>query len=175
MKKASIQVPTLEEDLEITNAANADPDATPLTEEQMGQMVPLKALRGRPRLANRKQLVSIRYSPEVLDYFRSSGAGWQSRMDAVLREYVESRSGFDAEGPEHGHAPDPPPQFHYALWGSSLVALCGQVMASVGPSRCAADSTARVYYQAFNIRSFIVVIIGQPALHVCRLIISSTL
>jgi hypothetical protein len=48
-------------------------------------------------------------------------------------------------------------------------------MASVGPSRCAADSTARVYYQAFNIRSFIVVIIGQPALHVCRLIISSTL
>jgi uncharacterized protein (DUF4415 family) len=99
MKKASIQVPTLEEDLEITNAANADPDATPLTEEQMGQMVPLKALRGRPRLANRKQLVSIRYSPEVLDYFRSSGAGWQSRMNAVLREYVESRSGFDAEGP----------------------------------------------------------------------------
>jgi uncharacterized protein (DUF4415 family) len=99
MKKASIQVPSLEEDQEVTNAANADPDATPLTEEQMGQMVPLKALRGRPRLANRKLLVSIRYSPEVLDYFRSSGAGWQSRMDAVLREYVESRSGFDAEGP----------------------------------------------------------------------------
>jgi hypothetical protein len=57
MKKASIQVPTLEEDLEITNAANADPDATPLTEEQMGQMVPLKALRGRPRLANMKYLI----------------------------------------------------------------------------------------------------------------------
>jgi uncharacterized protein (DUF4415 family) len=99
MKKASIQIPSLEEDREISNAANADPDATPLTDEQMGQMVPLKALRGRPRLANRKQLVSIRYSPEVLDYFRSSGAGWQSRMDAVLRQYVESRSGFNAEGP----------------------------------------------------------------------------
>jgi len=98
-KKASIRIPTLEEDQEITSAANADPDAIPLTEEQMGQMIPLKALRGRPRLANKKQLVSIRYSPEVLDYFRSSGAGWQSRMDAVLREYVESRSGFDAEGP----------------------------------------------------------------------------
>jgi len=97
MKKASIRVPTLEEDREITNAANADPDAQPLTDEQMGQMVPLKALRGRPKLANKKQLVSIRYSSEVLDYFRSSGAGWQSRMDAVLREYVESRSGRDAE------------------------------------------------------------------------------
>lgn len=99
MKKASFRVPTLEEDQEITKAANADPDAKPLTEEQMGQMVPLKALRGRPRLAKKKQLVSIRYSPEVLDFFRSSGAGWQSRMDAVLREYVESRSGFDAERP----------------------------------------------------------------------------
>jgi uncharacterized protein (DUF4415 family) len=99
MKNTSLRVPTFEEDQEITKAANADPDAKPLTDEQMGQMVPLRALRGRPKLANKKQLVSIRYSPEVLDYFRSSGAGWQSRMDAVLREYVESRSGFDAEGP----------------------------------------------------------------------------
>jgi uncharacterized protein (DUF4415 family) len=99
MKKVSIRVPTFEEDQVIIKGANADPDAKPLTDEQMGQMVPLKALRGRPRLANRKKLVSIRYSPEVLDYFRSSGAGWQSRMDAVLREYVESRSGFDSEGP----------------------------------------------------------------------------
>jgi hypothetical protein len=40
----------------------------------------------------------------------------------------------------------------------------------VGPSRCAADSTARVYDQAFNISSFIVIIAGQPALHVCRII-----
>jgi hypothetical protein len=36
---------------------------------------------------------------QLLDYFLFSGAGWQSRMDAFLREYVESRSGFDAEGP----------------------------------------------------------------------------
>jgi uncharacterized protein (DUF4415 family) len=99
MKKVSIRVPTFEEDQEITMGANADPDAKPLTDEQMGQMIPLKALRGRPRLANRKKLVSIRYSPEVLDYFRSFGAGWQSRMDAVLREYVESRTGFDSDGP----------------------------------------------------------------------------
>jgi hypothetical protein len=45
----------------------------------------------------------------------------------------------------------------------------------VGPSRCAADSTARFYDQAFNISSFIVIIAGQPALHVCRLIISYAL
>ena len=42
---------------------------------QMGQMVPLKALRGRPRLANQRQLVSIRYSPEVLDYVGDDDTG----------------------------------------------------------------------------------------------------
>jgi uncharacterized protein (DUF4415 family) len=45
--------------------------------------------RGRPKLASRKVLLSVRYSPEVVTYFRQTGAGWQSRMDAVLREYVQ--------------------------------------------------------------------------------------
>jgi uncharacterized protein (DUF4415 family) len=40
-------------------------------------------------LENKKQLVSVRYSPEVLAYFRSTGEGWQARMDGVLREYVD--------------------------------------------------------------------------------------
>jgi len=58
----------------------------------------MQALRGRPKLANKKHLVSIRYSPEVIDYFRASGAGWQARMDAVLKEYVEAHSTGDAKG-----------------------------------------------------------------------------
>lgn len=37
-------------------------------------------------------LVSVRYSPEVLAYFRSTGEGWQSRMDSVLREYVSKHA-----------------------------------------------------------------------------------
>ncbi len=56
-------MPTLEEDQQITQATANDPDARPLTEEQMNHMVPLKALRGRPRVENKKQLVSIRYRP----------------------------------------------------------------------------------------------------------------
>ena len=97
-RKVSIRMPTHEEDEKITQAAANDPDALPLAEEQMNLMVPLKTLRGRPRLTNKKQLVSIRYGPEVLEYFRSSGAGWQSRMDEVLKKYVESRSISDAKG-----------------------------------------------------------------------------
>lgn len=85
-------MPSVAEDREITAAAKADPDARPLTNAQLAQMVPAKALRGRPPLATRKQLVSVRYSPEVLAYFRSTGAGWQARMDGVLKRYVESQS-----------------------------------------------------------------------------------
>ena len=43
-----------------------------------------------------KQLVSIRYSAEVLNYFRASGAGWQSRMDDVLRVWVDAHSSAKA-------------------------------------------------------------------------------
>ena len=38
-----------------------------------------------------KEQVAVRYSPEVLAYFRATGAGWQSRMDQALREYIERR------------------------------------------------------------------------------------
>jgi uncharacterized protein (DUF4415 family) len=34
----------------------------------------------------------VRYSPEVVEYFRSTGEGWQSRMDRVLRDYVTRHS-----------------------------------------------------------------------------------
>ena len=64
-KQISLKMPTLEQDQLITAAAESDPDALPLTDEQMSAMVPIRVLRGCPKLANKKQLVSIRYSPEV--------------------------------------------------------------------------------------------------------------
>jgi uncharacterized protein (DUF4415 family) len=39
-----------------------------------------------------KEQVAVRYSPEVLAFFRSTGTGWQTRMDEVLRDYVAKRS-----------------------------------------------------------------------------------
>ena len=91
-KRPLIRMPTPEEDKAITAAAKTDPDAQPLTAKQLKSMVPLRALRGRPRSENKKLLVSVRYSPEVVAYFKSTGEGWQSRMDRVLREYVERHS-----------------------------------------------------------------------------------
>ena len=91
-KRPSVRMPTTEEDRAITAAANSDPDALPLTSKQLAAMVPIRALRGRPKSDNKKLLVSVRYSPEVVAYFKSTGEGWQSRMDGVLRKYVERHS-----------------------------------------------------------------------------------
>jgi len=92
-KRPTILMPSAEEDKAITAAARSDPDAQPLTPKQLEAMVPMRALRGRPKSENKKLLVSVRYSPEVLAYFKSTGEGWQSRMDGVLRQYVTRQSG----------------------------------------------------------------------------------
>jgi len=85
-------MPTTAEDRAITAAAKADPNAQPLTPKQLKAMIPLRTLRSRPKSDSPKQLVSVRYSPEVLTYFKSTGEGWQSRMDVVLRDYVPRQS-----------------------------------------------------------------------------------
>ena len=46
--------------------------------------------RGRPLKPDKKRQLTLRLSPEVVDYFKSSGPGWQTRMDEALKEYVES-------------------------------------------------------------------------------------
>ena len=87
-----ILMPSPEENARILAAAKADPDAQPLTKRQLAAMVPLKTVRGRPKSANKKMLVSVRYSPKVIAYFRSTGNGWQGRMDGVLSEYVSKHA-----------------------------------------------------------------------------------
>ena len=40
----------------------------------------------------RKQAVSLRIDEDVLDWFRQRGPRYQSRMNAVLRSYMNARS-----------------------------------------------------------------------------------
>ena len=94
-KRPSVRMPTAEEDKAITAAAKSDPNAQPLNPRQLKAMLPMRALRGRPKSENPKLLVSVRYSPEVVAYFKSTGDGWQSRMDSVLRQYVARHSRRD--------------------------------------------------------------------------------
>jgi uncharacterized protein (DUF4415 family) len=91
-REISIVMPSIAEDKVITAAAKRAPDAQPLTPTQLKAMVPLKALRGRPKSEKTKQLLSVRYSREVIEYFKSTGDGWQSRMDEVLLKYVAQQT-----------------------------------------------------------------------------------
>ncbi len=47
-----------------------------------------RKLRGRPKAVQAKERITIRLPPDVLEAFRETGAGWQTRMDSVLREWV---------------------------------------------------------------------------------------
>jgi len=44
--------------------------------------------RGRPKKADAKVHIHIRLSPHVLGHFRSTGPGWQRRIDEVLQRWV---------------------------------------------------------------------------------------
>ena len=38
-----------------------------------------------------KRLVSLRIDPEIIEFFKSEGPGYQTRMNAVLRAYMEAK------------------------------------------------------------------------------------
>ena len=43
---------------------------------------------GRPKAETTKVPIAIRLSPDVVEYFKATGAGWQSRIDAALHEWM---------------------------------------------------------------------------------------
>lgn len=44
--------------------------------------------RGRPRAEHPKDRINIRLSHEVVEYFKSAGDGWQTRIDSALRQFI---------------------------------------------------------------------------------------
>jgi len=49
--------------------------------------------RGRgPQKAPTKERITIRLSQDVVQKFRATGAGWQTRMDAALRDWLKDNS-----------------------------------------------------------------------------------
>ena len=67
-----------------------DPDDIPeLSDEMITNAVPHRGgtpvKRGRPPAAAPKRAVSIRLDADVLEHYRATGTGWQSRVNIVLR------------------------------------------------------------------------------------------
>ena len=46
---------------------------------------------GTTEAAGKKTMISFRVDPDVLEHFKASGPGYQTRMHAVLRDHVNKR------------------------------------------------------------------------------------
>jgi len=79
-------LPTSEEDASITAAARSDPDAQPLSEAELARLRPA---RGRPPATIKRPMLSMRVDPDVLAHLRASGKGWQTKVNALLRQALE--------------------------------------------------------------------------------------
>ena len=66
-------------------------DMPELTQEQLARFVPAKLL-NRSLYRPVKIPVKINYDADVFEWFRSFGKGYQTKMNAVLREYMLSHT-----------------------------------------------------------------------------------
>lgn len=90
-----VPMPSDAEEAALQEQIANDPDAAEATDAQLARMRPArealppalyKALTTRgPQKAPTKQPVSLRIDRDVLDRFKATGPGWQSRMNAALR------------------------------------------------------------------------------------------
>ena len=66
-----------------------DEDAVPMTDAELAAapIVRRPGQRG-PQKAPTRERTTLRLSPEVLAHFRAAGAGWQTRINDALREWI---------------------------------------------------------------------------------------
>ena len=97
--EAKAELDRLHELLSAADKAYFENDAPEITDEwiESANLYRGKKLvrRGRPPAAVRKVSTTLRLSPEVLEHFRESGPGWQTRIDQALKRVV-ARAGSGA-------------------------------------------------------------------------------
>jgi uncharacterized DUF497 family protein len=70
-------------DEDIAKAVASDPDAAPIDIDWSDAVLVIPT---------RKKAISIRVDEDVLDYFKSQGEGYQRRINAVLRSYMQQKA-----------------------------------------------------------------------------------
>ena len=81
-------LPSPEEETAINRWIAADADTYELAEKDFAQLRQV----GRPRAAVTKERITIRLSRDVVEQFRASGDGWQTRVDAALKDWLKDHS-----------------------------------------------------------------------------------
>lgn len=95
--KAGTRIPGAKEDAVITKAARSDPDAVPFSEKDW-KKVKSQARVGRPKSESPKIFTGIRFDADVVESFRATGRGWQTRMNAALRDWLKTHSPAHSPG-----------------------------------------------------------------------------
>lgn len=85
MRKTLIR-PTDNEDAQITAAAMTDHDNLPLTDTELNQFKPV---RGRPLGSGKKAQVTLRLDAQILEKFKATGNGWQTRINDALLDWAK--------------------------------------------------------------------------------------
>lgn len=100
MKKTKSVSPGFREGRGYTQADWDEVEDNPeLTEEELKEMRPFREVfpdlaasidrkLGRPKAENPKKAISLRLDAEVIERFKATGDGWQSRMNEALRKAV---------------------------------------------------------------------------------------
>jgi len=81
-----LELPSPEEDAQITAAALTDPDNLPLTNEELQQF---RKARGRRQGSGKKEQVTLRLDTDILEQFKATGNGWQTRINDALRDWMK--------------------------------------------------------------------------------------
>jgi uncharacterized protein (DUF4415 family) len=84
----AFKLPTPAEEAAINTGIAADVDTYELTDRDFAQLRPV----GRPRAAVTKERITIRLSRDVVEQFRASGEGWQTRVDSALKDWLKTHS-----------------------------------------------------------------------------------
>jgi len=64
-----------------------------LVSAQAGAAALREALsRGRPKAQSTKQALTVRYDTEVIEAFKATGKGWQTRMNDALKDWLQTHS-----------------------------------------------------------------------------------
>jgi uncharacterized protein (DUF4415 family) len=61
-------------------------NASPFAEVFPDPIASIQRARGRPKSENPKQRITLRLDNDMIERFRASGPGWQSRMNEALRK-----------------------------------------------------------------------------------------
>ena len=81
----------VDDEEELARQESVDPDLADIPRDWFAKAIVMRGIPAPPSPAN-KRSVTMRLDPAVVDFFKGEGRGWQTRMNAVLKAFVEGQA-----------------------------------------------------------------------------------